>query len=92
MTNNTEKEKIAQSFAKFLDDNDIRGGLAYFAMKNTNNVAIAMQNVSDAEILDLVANLVGCIAIKKGVSAKSIYDELTITTPDATMRTDNGMN
>lgn len=33
MTNNTEKEKIAQSFAKFLDDNDIRGGLAYFAMK-----------------------------------------------------------
>lgn len=70
----------------------MRGGLAYFAMKNNNDVAIATHNVSNAEILDLVANLVGYIAVKTGVSAKSIYDELSINTPDAIKRNHETMN
>lgn len=86
------KEIIGKNFAKFLDDNNMRGGLAYFASSNNKDVAIAMQNVSENEILDLVANLVGCIAVKKGISAKTIYDELSITTPDATMPNNAVMN
>ena len=92
MTNKTFKDQLNQNFADFLKANDMRGGIAYLALNDNKTVGIALHNVGESEILALVANLVGSLAVKKGVSAKSIYDELTITTPDATRPTDTSMN
>ena len=47
------KEIIGKNFAKFLDDNNMRGGLAYFASSNNKDVAIAMQNVSDLSLIHI---------------------------------------
>lgn len=75
--------KLNDDFEKFVQEHDMRSALAYFRSNDGEVVALLKHNVTDKEIMDLIANLVIGLADKNGISSTDIYNDLIATTPHA---------
>lgn len=79
MDEKTAKE-LNDAFDEFCQKIGASSALAYFAVDD--NVALALHSVSDAEIENLIANLVNRLALKQGRSSDAVWAELKRTTPE----------
>ena len=57
--NKEEGIKLNNAFDEFCQNFNIKSALAYFATADGESVALAFHNVTDAEIENLIGNLVG---------------------------------
>lgn len=63
-------KKLNDDFDEFCQKIGSRSALAYFAIDD--NVALALHSVSDAEILNVVANLVHHLASKNNIRSSDV--------------------
>lgn len=73
-------KKLNNDFDEFCQKIGARSALAYFAVDDS--VALALHSVSDAEILNVVANLVHHIATKNNVRTSDVWQQLQQTSPE----------
>ena len=81
MDEKTAKE-LNDAFDEFCQNFNIKSALAYFATADGESVALAFHNVTDAEIENLIGNLVNRLALKQGRSSDAVWAELKRTTPE----------
>lgn len=74
--------KLNDDFDDFCQNFNIKSALAYFATADGESVALAFHNVTDAEIENLIGNLVNRLALKQGRSSDAVLAELKRTTPE----------
>lgn len=75
-------KKLNDDFDEFCQNFNIKSALAYFATADGESVALAFHNVTDAEIENLIGNLVNRLALKQGRSSDAVWAELKRTTPE----------
>lgn len=80
--NKEEGIKLNNAFDEFCQNFNIKSALAYFATADGESVALAFHNVTDAEIENLIGNLVNRLALKQGRSSDAVWAELKRTTPE----------
>ena len=80
--NEKTAKKLNDDFDEFCQNFNIKSALAYFATADGESVALAFHNVTDAEIENLIGNLVNRLALKQGRSSDSVWAELKRTTPE----------
>ena len=74
--------KLNDAFEKFCQDFNMKSALAYFAAADGETVALLFHSVTDAEIENLIGNLVNKLALKQGRCSDSVWAELKRTTPE----------
>lgn len=80
--NEKTAKKLNDDFDEFCQNFNIKSALAYFATADGESVALAFHNVTDAEIENLIGNLVNRLALKQGRSSDAVWAELKRTTPE----------
>ena len=80
--NKEEGIKLNNAFDKFCQNFNIKSALAYFATADGESVALAFHNVTDAEIENLIGNLVNRLALKQGRTSDSVWTDLKSATPE----------
>lgn len=78
--NKEEGIKLNNAFDDFCQKIGARSPLAYFAVDD--NVALALHSVSDAEILNVVANLVHHLASKNNIRSSDVWQQLQQSSPE----------
>lgn len=78
--NKEEGIKLNNAFDEFCQKIGAHSVLAYFAVDD--NVALALHSVSDAEIMNVVANLVHHIATKNNVRSSDVWQQLQQSSPE----------
>lgn len=78
--NKEEGIKLNNAFDDFCQKIGARSALAYFAVDD--NVALALHSVSDAEILNVVANLVHHLASKNNIRSSDVWQQLQQSSPE----------
>lgn len=73
-------KKLNDDFDEFCQKIGASNALAYFAVDD--NVALALHSVSDAEILNVVANLVHHLASKNNVRTSDVWQQLQQSSPE----------
>lgn len=73
-------KKLNDDFDEFCQKIGANSAIAYFAVDD--NVALAWHSVSDAEILNVVANLVHHIATKNNVRTSDVWQQLQQSSPE----------
>ena len=75
-------KKLNDDFDEFCQKIGANHALAYFAVDDGESVALAFHKVTDAEIENLIGNLVNRLALKQGRSSDAVWAELKRTTPE----------
>lgn len=78
--NKEEGIKLNNAFDDFCQKIGARSALAYFAVDD--NVALALHSVSDAEIMNVVANLVHHLASKNNIRSSDVWQQLQQSSPE----------
>ena len=73
-------KKLNDDFDEFCQKIGASSALAYFAVDD--NVALALHSVSDAEIMNVVANLVHHLAAKNNIRSSDVWQQLQQTSPE----------
>ena len=73
-------KKLNDDFDEFCQKIGANSAIAYFAVDG--NVALALHSVSDAEIMNVVANLVHHIATKNNVRTSDVWQQLQQSSPE----------
>ena len=73
-------KKLNDDFDEFCQKIGARSSLAYFAVDD--NVALALHSVSDAEIMNVVANLVHHLASKNNIRSSDVWQQLQQSSPE----------
>lgn len=79
MDEKTAKE-LNDAFDEFCQKIGASSALAYFAVDD--NVALALHNASDEEIMNVVANLVHHLASKNNLRSSDIWQQLQQSSPE----------
>lgn len=79
MDEKTAKE-LNDAFDEFCQNIGAHSALAYFAVDD--NVALALHCVSDAEIMNVVANLVHHLATKNNIRSSDVWQQLQQSSPE----------
>lgn len=73
-------KKLNDDFDEFCQKIGASSALAYFAVDA--NVALALHSVSDAEIMNVVANLVHHLASKNNIRSSDVWQQLQQSSPE----------